>query len=118
MIAKSVGKYIDCSPQKTRLVADMVRGRSVGEALTILRFTKKRVARDLVKVLRSAVANAESAPSLRVDVDDLFVSSICVDGASLKFRRRMLPAPMGRAYRFVRRQCHVTIGLDERKKKG
>lgn len=115
MIVKAVAKYVDSSPQKTRLVADMIRGRSVGDALAILRFTKKRAARHLQKLLKAAVANAESLPNLQVDVDNLVVSTIFVDGASLKFRKRTLPAPMGRAYRFVKRQSHITIGLDEKR---
>jgi large subunit ribosomal protein L22 len=115
MIVKAVAKYVDSSPQKARLVADMIRGRSVGDALAILRFTKKRAARHLQKLLKAAVANAESLPNRQVDVDNLVVSTIFVDGASLKFRKRTLPAPMGRAYRFVKRQSHITIGLDEKK---
>jgi large subunit ribosomal protein L22 len=115
MIVKAVAKYVDSSPQKARLVADMIRGRSVGDALAILRFTKKRAARHLQKLLKAAVANAESLPNRQVDVDSLVVSTIFVDGASLKFRKRTLPAPMGRAYRFVKRQSHITIGLDEKK---
>ncbi len=115
MIVKAVAKYVDSSPQKTRLVADMIRGRSVGDALAILRFTKKRAARHLQKLLKAAVANAESLPNRQVDVDNLVVSTIFVDGASLKFRKRTLPAPMGRAYRFVKRQSHITIGLDEKR---
>jgi large subunit ribosomal protein L22 len=115
MIVKAVAKYVDSSPQKARLVADMIRGRSVGDALAILRFTKKRAARDLQKLLKAAVANAESLPNRQVDVDNLVVSTIFVDGASLKFRKRTLPAPMGRAYRFVKRQSHITIGLDEKR---
>ena len=114
MLVKAIVKYVDASPQKTRLVADTIRGRSVGDALAILRFTKKRVARDLQNLLKTAVANAESMPGKQVDVDKLFVSDIFVDGASVKFRRRTMPAPMGRAFRFVKRQCHVTIGLNEK----
>jgi large subunit ribosomal protein L22 len=115
MMVKARIKYVDSSPQKTRIVADMIRGRSVNEALSVLRYTKKRVAKDLLKLLKTAVANAESMPNSQVDVDALVVKSILVDGASLKFRRRTMPAPMGRAYRFVRRQSHITIGLEEKK---
>ncbi len=115
MQVKARAKYVDASPQKTRLVADTIRGRSASDAIAILRFTKKRVAKDLLKLLKTAVANAESLPGSQVDVDKLVVATIFVDGASVKFRRRTLPAPMGRAYRFVRRQCHVTIGLEEKK---
>jgi large subunit ribosomal protein L22 len=115
MIVQARIKYVDASPQKARLVADMIRGRSVNEALSVLRFAKKRAAKDLLKLLKTAVANAESLPNTQVDVDALVVKSITVDGASVKFRRRTLPAPMGRAYRFVKRQSHITIGLDEKK---
>lgn len=115
MIAKAVARYLDSSPQKTRLVADMIRGRSVNDALGILRFTKKRAARSLHKLLKDAVANAESRQDQQVDVDDLVVSTVVVDGASVKFRKRTMPAPMGRAYRFVKRQSHVLIGLDVKK---
>ena len=115
MMVKARITFVDTSPQKTRLVADMIRGRSVNEALSVLRYTKKRVAKDLLKLLKTAVANAESMPNSQVDVDALVVKSILVDGASLKFRRRTMPAPMGRAYRFVKRQSHITIGLDEKK---
>ena len=112
MIATAKITYVSTSAQKTRLVADAIRGRSVNEALAILRFTKKHVARDLEKLLKSAVANAENRKDRPVDVDDLVVKSIQVNGASLKMRKRTLPAPMGRAYRVQRRQCHITIGLD------
>jgi large subunit ribosomal protein L22 len=115
MIAKAVAKYVDTSPQKARLVADMIRGRSVNDALAILRFSKKHVARRMQKLLKDAVANAENRKDVRVDVDNLFVSTVFVDGASVRFRKRTMPAPMGRAYRFVKRQSHVTIGLDEKK---
>jgi large subunit ribosomal protein L22 len=115
MIVKAKIRYVDASPQKARLVADMIRGRSVNDALSVLKFTKKRVAKDLLKLLKNAVANAESMPNAQVDVDALFVKSVMVDGASLKFRRRTMPAPMGRAYRFVKRQSHISIGLDEKK---
>ena len=114
MISKARGVYVDCSPQKARLVVDLIRGRSAEEALNILRYTRKRVAANVLKILRSATANAESNPEKPVDVEDLYVSTIFVDGASTRFRRRMMPAPMGRAFRFVKRQSHITIGLDVR----
>lgn len=115
MISKAIAKYIDSSPQKTRLVADMIRGRSVNDALSILTFSKKRAAGTLKKLLKDAVANAENAPDAEVDVDDLYVSTIQVDGASLKMRKRTLPAPMGRAFRVLKRQSHVLIELDVKK---
>ncbi|MEJ2368947.1 MAG: 50S ribosomal protein L22 [Acidobacteriota bacterium] len=114
MIAKASGTYVDSSPQKARLVADMIRGKNVAEAVAMLRFTKKRVARDFSKILKAAVANAENNPSGTVDVDKLYVAAVTVDGASTKYRRRVSPAPMGRAYRVIKRQSHITIGLDER----
>ena len=115
MIAKASVKYVSVSPQKARLVADAIRGKLVGEALAALKFTKKGVAKDFAKVLKAAVANAETGAKGNVDVDKLYVSTVTVDGASLKTRRRTLPAPMGRAYRFVRRQSHIEIGLEETK---
>jgi len=115
MITKAIGKYVNSSPQKARLVADLIRGKSAGDALNLLRFNRKRVAADMLKLLRSAIANAESNPENPVDVEELFVSKVTVDGASNRFRRRIRPAPMGRAFRYVRRQSHITIGLDVRK---
>lgn len=115
MVAKASVKYVSVSPQKARLVADSIRGRLVSEALAALRFTKKHVAKDFTKLLKSAVANAETGAAGRVDVDRLYVAEVTVDGASLKTRRRTLPAPMGRAYRFVRRQSHIEVVLGEKK---
>jgi len=114
MISKAKMKYLGSSAQKTRLVVDLIRGREVGEALATLRGTRKTVARDVSKVLASALANAKSLHE-EVDVDRLFVSKACVDvGPSQK---RIRPAPMGRAFRIIRRSCHVTIELDEKKRK-
>lgn len=115
MVAKASVKYVSTSPQKARLVADQIRGAMVSDALAALRFAQKRVAKDFTKLLKSAVANAESGAKGRVDVDRLYVAEVTVDGASLRTRRRTLPAPMGRAYRFVRRQSHIQIRLDEKK---
>jgi len=115
MAAIASVKYVSVSPQKARLVADAIRGRLVSEALASLKFARKRVAKDFTKLLKSAVANAESGAKGRVDVDRLYVAEVTVDGASLRTRRRTLPAPMGRAYRFVRRQSHIAVRLDEKK---
>ena len=115
MVAKASAKYVSVSPQKARLVADAIRGKLVSDALAALRFTKKRVAKDFTKVLKAAVANAETGTKGHVDVDKLYVSFVTVDGASLKTRRRTMPAPMGRAYRFVRRQSHIEVRLEEAK---
>jgi len=111
--ARATSKFIRGSPQKARLVIDLIRGRGAGEALTLLRFTKKRITREIEKVLRSAIANAEQK-SENVDVDRLVVSQAYVgDGPRLK---RVRPAPMGRAYRYQRRTSHITVVLEERTK--
>jgi len=111
MIAKATAKYVRMSPQKARLVIDLIRGRNVSEALVTLRFTNKRAARTILKVLDSAIHNAqEKAESL--DVDDLFVEKAYInEGPRLK---RIRPAPMGRAFRYQRRMSHVTIELGAR----
>jgi len=113
MISKAVLRYCDTSPQKARLVVDTIRGKSVGEAVAILRGSRKRVARHLVKLLHSAIANAEQREDMAVDVDRLKISRIFVDGASLRYRKRTWPTTMGRAFRKVRRQSHITLELDE-----
>jgi large subunit ribosomal protein L22 len=106
MEARATQKYIRMSPQKARLVVDLIRGKNVGEALNILTFTKKRVTGSVEKILRSAIANAEQK-SEHLDVDQLVVSSIYVNEGSRS--RRVRPAPMGRAYRYQRRTCHITV---------
>lgn len=106
MEARSTTKYLRVSPQKARLVVDLIRGRQVGEAITILQFTKKRITHEVEKTLRSAIANAEQK-SEHVDVDDLVVSQAYVnEGPRVK---RIRPAPMGRAYRYQRRTSHITV---------
>ncbi len=104
-------RHLKSSAQKVRLVADLIRGRGVAEALQILRTTPKAVSKDLEILLRSAVANAEQKnPSL--DVDELFVSRIFVDPGPME--KRIRPAPMGRAYRILKRRSHVTVAVAER----
>ena len=103
-------KYLKASPQKVRLVVDLVRGKKVEEALQILRFTKKTCAKDLEKLVRSAAANAENKET-NVDTDDLVVSKIFVNEGPRE--KRMLPAPMGRAYRTQSRQSHVTVHVSD-----
>lgn len=97
------------SPQKMRLVADQIRGKGVQEAANILELSPKRASRPLAKLLRSAIANAENKHEA-VDVDQLFVKEITVDGGPTLTRFR--PQPMGRAFPVLKRQSHVTIKLD------
>ncbi|CCH50535.1 50S ribosomal protein L22 [Pseudodesulfovibrio piezophilus] len=109
MEAKAVAKYIRVSPRKTRLVADNIKGKGVEDALNILRFTPKKSAKILSKVLFSAISNAEQMPG--VDVDSLIVDSIMVnEGPTWK---RIQPRAMGRAYRIRKRTSHITIVVKE-----
>lgn len=111
MEARAEAKYVRVSPRKARLVLDLIRGRGAGEAMSLLRFTKKRVAREVEKVLRSAIANAESK-SETVDVDDLYVSGAYAnDGPRGK---RIRPAPMGRAHSYQRRTSHLVVCVAEK----
>src|SRR5438132_1774508 len=110
MEATATLKYLKASPQKVRLVADLIRGKKVDDALSILRFTKKHSAKDLEKLLRSAVANAENSEA-SVDTDDLVVSKIYVNEGPRE--KRVQPAPMGRAYRIQKRKAHVTVHVSD-----
>ena len=98
------------SPQKARLVMDLIRGRKVQEAMAILKFTKKRATHPIEKVLLSAVANAKER-NATADVDSFMVYRAVVDSGPTKWRRRVRPAPMGRAYRQQRRCKHITITI-------
>ena len=110
MEARATAKFIRSSPQKVRLVVDLIRGRNVSEALDILRFTKKRAATQVSKVLKSAIANAEQQEE-GADVDRLLVSKAYVnEGPRMK---RMRPAPMGRALRYQRRMSHISIHVSD-----
>lgn len=116
MEAKARFKYIPTSPRKMRTVIDLIRGKSVEEALSILHFTKKHAARDAEKVLRSAVANLmNKAEDERIDVSELYVKEAYVDGGPML--KRVLPAPQGRAYRIRKRSNHVTIVVARRENK-
>ena len=95
------------------MVIDLIRGHHAGEAISILHATKKRVTREIEKVLRSAIANAEQG-SESVDVDRLVVSKAYVNDATRA--KRVRPAPMGRAYRYQRRTSHITVVVEESKK--
>src|SRR5580692_8381093 len=112
--AHALAKHVRMSPQKARLVIDLIRGQKAQDALHSLRFTPKRAAKHIEKVLRSAIANAErkaedaGAP---LDVDQLFVSKCFVnEGARWK---RLRPAPMGRAFRYQKRTAHLWVGVAE-----
>jgi len=114
MEARAQSKYVRVSPRKARLVVDLIRGKDAGQAMSLLRFTKKRVAEEVAKVLRSAIANAEGK-SETVDVDDLYVSeAYCGDGPRAK---RIRPAPMGRAFRYQRRTAHIIVAVAEKHEK-
>ena len=109
MEAKSVAKFMRISPRKVRLVADHIKGQPVETAINLLTFSPKKAGRVLLKVVNSAVANAEQNPN--VDVDTLVVKSVAVDeGPSLK---RWRARAQGRAYRIRKRTSHITVVLDE-----
>jgi len=115
---RAEARFMRVSPQKARLVLDLIKGRRVEEALNTLAFTKKRVAPTIEKLLRSAIENANylgAEKGIDVDVDNLYVKqAVANDGPRMK---RIRPAPMGRAYRYVRRIAHIEIQLAERTKK-
>ena len=106
---RAQAKYVHVSARKARLVTDLIRGRSVPEARTILAFSKRAVAEDIEKVLRSAVANAESRPDLHWNGDDLYVVTAYADeGPTLKRHRARA---RGRVGRIMKRSCHITVEL-------
>lgn len=106
-------RHLRIAPRKVRLLADLVRGKPVGQALAMLRYTPKAAARPMEKLLQSAVANAEDVSEGQVDVDRLFVQTIHVDqGPSL---RRFITRAMGRATRVNKKTSHVTVVLADRK---
>ena len=111
MQVKAEARYIRVSPQKARLVVDLIRGQQAGRALTTLRTTNKRIAPTVEKVLQSAIANATNRNE-EVDVDQLYVSEECVnEGLRMK---RVRPAPMVRAYRYQRRLAQIVIKVTEK----
>jgi large subunit ribosomal protein L22 len=110
--AHATAKYIRTSAQKAGLVMDLIRGRDVNAALATLHFARKSVARDIEKVLRSAIANAQQKEGFGGDVERLFVNACYANqGPSQK---RIRPAPMGRAFRIVKRTAHLTVQVTER----
>src|ERR1700747_753108 len=112
-------RFVRVSPQKARLGLDLIKGKRVEDALNTLAFTKKRVAAKVQKLVRSAVENANylsTEKNVDVDLDNLYVKqAVANDGPRMK---RIRPAPMGRAYRYVRRIAHIEIALAERGKNG
>ena len=110
--AHATAKYIRTSAQKAGLVLDLIRGRDVNAALATLKFARKGVARDIEKVLRSAIANATQKEGFGGDVERLFVNACYANqGPSQK---RIRPAPMGRAFRVVKRTAHLTVRVAEK----
>ena len=110
--AHAIAKYVRSSAQKAGLVMDLIRGREVNQALATLKFTRKSVAHDIEKVLRSAIANAQQKEGFGGDVERLFVNACYANqGPSQK---RIRPAPMGRAFRIVKRTAHLTVEVTER----
>ena len=112
-------RFVRVSPQKARLVLELIKGRRVEDALNTLAFNKKRIAAKVEKLLRSAVENANymsTEKNVDVDLDSLYVKhAVANDGPRMK---RIRPAPMGRAFRYVRRIAHIEIALAERGKNG
>ena len=110
--AQATARGIRTSAQKAGLVCELIRGKGVNQALATLQFTRKIVARELAKVLRSAVANAQQQAGFGGDVERLYVAACYANqGSSMK---RVRPAPMGRAYRVTKRTAHLTVQVAER----
>jgi large subunit ribosomal protein L22 len=113
--AQATARYVRTSAQKAGLVLGLIRGKDVNRALATLKFTRKGIAEDIAKVLRSAIANAQHKDGFSGDVDRLFVSACYANqGPSQK---RVRPAPMGRAFRVLKRTAHLTVAVSERPEK-
>src|SRR5579885_3847243 len=113
--AHATARYVRTSAQKAGLVLALIRGKDVNQALATLKYTRKSVAADIEKVLRSAIANAQNTDGFSGDVDRLFVSAAYANqGPSAK---RVRPAPMGRAFRVLKRTAHLTVKVSERPEK-
>lgn len=110
--ARATAKFVRTSAQKAGLVLDLIRGRRVDQALAALKYSRKAVARDIEKVLRSAVANAQQQDGFGGDPERLFVKG-CHAGQGPS-QKRVRPAPMGRAFRVVKRTAHLTVQVAER----
>ncbi len=110
MEAKAVAKYVRISPRKVRQVVDLIRGKNIGEALAILKYTPKRASSVVAKVVKSAAANAEN--NYQMDKDSLYIKACFVDqGPTLK---RYQPRAMGRADLLRRRTSHITVVVAEK----
>jgi large subunit ribosomal protein L22 len=113
--SQATSKYIRTSAQKAGLVLDQIRGLDIGNALATLKYSRKLIARDIEKVLRSAIANVQQQDGFGGDVDRLYVAACFANqGPSMK---RIRPAPMGRAFRVVKRMAHLTVSVAERPQK-
>ncbi len=108
----ATARYVRTSAQKAKSLLDLIRGRDVNQALATLRFARKGIAKDVEKVLRSAVANAQQKDGFGGDVDRLYVAA-CYANQGPSFKR-IRPAPMGRAFRILKRTAHLTIRVTER----
>ena len=113
--AKATARYVRTSAQKAGLVLALIRGKDVNRALATLKFTRKTVASHVAKVLRSAIANAQQKDGFSGDVDRLYVSACFADQGPTQ--KRVRPAPMGRAYRVLKRTAHLTVQVAERPEK-
>lgn len=113
METRAINRYIGTSPRKMRLVIDLIRGKGVEEALSILHFTTKHAAKTAERVLRSAISNTQNKEeSGRIDTATLFIKEAFVNGGATA--KRVMPAPMGRAFRIRKRSNHITIVLAQR----
>lgn len=116
MEARAIDRWIGSSPRKMRLVVDLIRGKSANEALTILHFSPKHAAKVAEKVLRSAISNLQNKEEGgRLEPGEIVVKEAYVDGGPSA--KRILPAPMGRAFRMLKRSNHVTIVVTSREEK-
>ncbi len=117
MEVKAINRYVGSSPRKMRLVVDLIRGKGVEEALSMLHFVPKHAAKTVEKVLRSAVSNYQNREETgRVDTSTLYVKTAFVDGGPTA--KRILPAPMGRAFRMRKRSNHLTVVVAQREGEG
>jgi large subunit ribosomal protein L22 len=113
--AHATSKYVRTSAQKAGLVLALIRGKDVNHALATLKFTRKAIADDIAKVLRSAIANAQNKDGFSGDVDNLYVSACYANQGPAQ--KRVRPAPMGRAFRVLKRTAHLTVRVSERPEK-